>query len=70
MSLSRLLLQGAMFQAMNYAAAKDASAGSGKEPAEAPSLALTTFAFKSKQPGIVTAFHASISKHKPPSKAP
>ncbi|KAK9838667.1 hypothetical protein WJX74_000985 [Apatococcus lobatus] len=62
--------KGAMFQAMNYAAAKNEPAGADKLPAEATSLELTTFAFKSKQPGIVSAFHASISKHKPPAKAP
>lgn len=57
-----------MFQAMNYAAAKDESAGAEKQANAESTLGLTTFAFKSKQPGVVTAFHASISKHKPPSK--
>lgn len=55
-----------MFQAINYVSPKDdtaAAAGSDK-PAPAAPDALTTFAFKSKQPGVVAAFDASVKKHK------
>ncbi len=56
-----------MFQALNFVSPKEEAPESEKQPAGESGL--TTFAFKSKQPGVVAAFEDAVKSHKVASKA-